>query len=64
MPRAVCTGAPDSSAWSCSTWSQSSSSGRGTPARTRRGRSTLPWWVGADATADADAPAHLVVSEQ
>ena len=61
MPRAVCTGAPDASAGSCSTWSQSSSRGRGTPARTRRGRSTRPWWVGAGATADWEAPAHFVV---
>ena len=65
MPRAVLRSDGDRPApWRCSTSSQSESSGPGTPARTRRGRSTRPWCVGAGATADSDAPAHFVVSEQ
>ena len=65
MPRAVLRSDGDRPApWRCSTSSQSESSGRGTPARTRRGRSTRPWCVGAGATADPRRPAHFAVSAQ
>ncbi len=41
------------------TWSQSASSARGMPARTRRGRSTSPWRLGAAGTRRAGDPRPL-----
>ncbi len=43
------------------TWSQRASSARGMPARTRRGRSTAPWSVGAAGSCEEETPAHLPV---
>ena len=43
------------------TWSQRASRARGMPARTRRGRSTAPWSVGAAGSCEEETPAHLPV---